>query len=389
MLFSRKCCNFAWIYVCKKNFVMNFRTVIDLPPSPICVQPNSRMLLMGSCFVERIGQRLQKSNLSAVVNPFGVQYNPKSISLALRALIKGKSDDSWFFKGSDNLYHSWMHTSLFSGKTLQDCRKKVELGLKEGADTLKSSEVLFVTFGTNHVYYLKGVPSECPANNSALSEASMDRLVRNSELPEASLDCQPSKLDFSDAKPNYPASIKGYLRTNPFVVSNCHKEPAGKFCEATLNVSEIVSDWQELLTLLPKNLHIVFTVSPYRYAKYGYHESQLSKATLLLAIHQLMQEDSEKRLHYFPAYEIVNDELRDYRFYDADMLHPSEQAAEYIWERLQDWCFAASTKEYIREWKPIQKMMEHRLLNDDTEETKKHHEIIEKRVQQFKNKWQL
>lgn len=319
---------------------MDFRTIVSLPPTTLSVLPQTRMLLMGSCFVEHVGERLQKSHLPVTINPFGVQYNPCSISQALRALINGSVSDQWFFQGADGLFHSWMHTSQFSGNTLDVCRKKVAESIKEGCDALQNSEVLFVTFGTNHIYYLKGV-------DSAL------------------------------------------CRDNGLVVSNCHKEPAQRFCEAELSIDEIVNDWQNLLTLLPKHLHIVFTVSPYRYAKYGFHESQLSKSVLLLAIDRLLREDAGKRLHYFPAYEIVMDELRDYRFYESDMLHPSAQAAAYIWERLQDWCFSDSAKQYIKEWNPIQRLLEHRLFTDDAEAVKKHRDMTDERVRQFNQKWNV
>ena len=122
-------------------------------------------------------------------------------------------------------------------------------------------------------------------------------------------------------------------------------------------------------------INIVLTVSPIRYRKYGYHGSQLSKATLLLAIDQLIHQTSDiipqpsaiPRLHYFPAYELVQDELRDYRFYKEDMLHPSEQAVEYIWERLVDWCFSPAAKEFLKEWTPLKAALSHSPFDADSE----------------------
>ena len=146
------------------------------------------------------------------------------------------------------------------------------------------------------------------------------------------------------------------------IVDNCQKRPQREFEERELTVEECADALREAITLLrqanPK-VNIIITVSPIRYAKYGYHGSQLSKAVLLLATDKLIKEEGE-RVYYFPAYEIVNDELRDYRFYKADMLHPNEQAVEYIWEQLVATCFSAEAKQFLEEWRPIKEALAHR-----------------------------
>ena len=146
------------------------------------------------------------------------------------------------------------------------------------------------------------------------------------------------------------------------IVDNCQKRPQREFEERELTVEECVDALREAITLLrqanPK-VNIIITVSPIRYAKYGYHGSQLSKAVLLLAADKVIKEEGE-RVYYFPAYEIVNDELRDYRFYKADMLHPNEQAVEYIWEQLVATCFSAEAKQFLEEWRPIKEALAHR-----------------------------
>lgn len=146
------------------------------------------------------------------------------------------------------------------------------------------------------------------------------------------------------------------------IVDNCQKRPQREFEERELTVEECVDALREAITLLrqanPK-VNIIITVSPIRYAKYGYHGSQLSKAVLLLAADKVIKEEGE-RVYYFPAYEIVNDELRDYRFYKADMLHPNEQAVEYIWEQLVATCFSAEAKQFLEEWRPIKEALVHR-----------------------------
>jgi lysophospholipase L1-like esterase len=184
-----------------------------------------------------------------------------------------------------------------------------------GEGTVNDAEWVFVTLGTNHIYILK-------------------------ETGE--------------------------------VVDNCQKRPQRLFDECVMTVDECASWLQRAVDLLAERnpqVHIVFTVSPIRYRKYGYHESQLSKATLLLAVDKVLAQNAERgMLSYFPAYEIVNDELRDYRFYAEDMIHPSRQAVEYIWERLVDTYFTDGAKRYLDEWRPLKEALGHRPFNADSEE---------------------
>jgi len=135
-------------------------------------------------------------------------------------------------------------------------------------------------------------------------------------------------------------------------------------------------------------VQVVFTVSPIRYRKYGYHESQLSKATLLLAIDKLLHQTSDIRhLSYFPAYEILMDELRDYRFYATDMLHPSEQAVAYVWEQLVAWCFSNEAKAFMEEWRPIQEALQHRPFHPESEEYQRFQEKTQERLKAFQEKY--
>ncbi|MBR1545686.1 MAG: GSCFA domain-containing protein [Prevotella sp.] len=233
---------------------MEFRTVVDIPKSAFQIEPCEQMLLVGSCFADHIGRRFVEDKFQAVVNPFGVMYNPASI----------------------------LHTI-----------QRVET----------APRVVFLTLGTNHVYRLK-------------------------ETGE--------------------------------IVDNCEKRPHNLFQEEELTVTECADYLRQAVELLKERnpeVQVVLTVSPIRYRKYGFHGSQLSKATLLLAAHQLMGVEG---VSYFPAYEIVNDELRDYRFYAADMLHPSEQAVDYIWERLSETYFSEATKQFLIEWHPIKQALEHK-----------------------------
>lgn len=182
------------------------------------------------------------------------------------------------------------------------------------------------------------------------------------------------------------------LKETGEIVDNCEKRPQRLFQEEELTVEQCCEALQQCVALLQQRnaaVRIVFTVSPIRYRKYGYHESQLSKATLLLAVAHLTSAPLNRAgellgtatpappysrtpvppyPHYFPAYEIVMDELRDYRFYASDMLHPSQQAVDYIWERLVEHYFSAAAKQYLDEWRPLKQALAHRPFNPDSEE---------------------
>lgn len=244
---------------------MDFRTIVDIPIPEFTIEPQEKMLFVGSCFADNIGKRFVDEMFLATVNPLGVMYNPASI----------------------------LHTI----QSIEDAPR-----------------VAFLTLGTNHVYILK-------------------------ETGE--------------------------------IVDNCRKRPARLFHEEELTVNECAEYLQKAVDILNsrnKDVQVVVTVSPIRYAKYGYHGSQLSKATLQLAADKLVKANAN--CTYFPAYEIVNDELRDYRFYREDMLHPTDQAVEYIWQRLQETYLSNSAKDFIEKWKPLKEAIRHRPFNPDGAEYK-------------------
>ena len=286
---------------------MEFRTIVPLPPDGPTITPTTRALVLGSCFAENVGARLRDALTpeQCCVNPFGVLYNPMSIAQALEVIIENqenlecpdnpeKPDNLPLFLGRDGLWHSWLHSTHYSAPTREECRARCSAALAEARQLLAHADLLIVTFGTSRSYLL------------------------------------------NDATTGEPTD---------FVVANCHKELATRFTERDFSVDEIVSTWRPLLADLQRlrpELQVVFTVSPYRYKKYGFHASQLAKARLLLAVEELSSSllPPTSSLAYFPAYEIVLDELRDYRFYNADMLHPSEQAVDYIWQRFREWTFS-------------------------------------------------
>ena len=195
------------------------------------------------------------------------------------------------------------------------------------------------------------------------------------------------------------------LKETGEIVDNCEKRPAALFQEELLSVNQCADYLRQAIDLLRSvnpDIHVVLTVSPIRYRKYGYHESQLSKATLLLAIEQLVATTPAGSLTdgqsvalripagsvtYFPAYELILDELRDYRFYAADMLHPSAQAVEYIWERLVDSYFSPAAKDYLAEWRPLKQALAHKPFNPDSAEYRAFHEQSLSKLAEFKKKY--
>lgn len=248
---------------------MNWRTEIDIPKSPWQISPADRILLIGSCFTDSIGQKLLSHGMQAVCNPTGVLYNPMSIVQALNGDMRVELVEH------DGLYHSMSHHSSFSGTDSEQVLRRCLQSQADLHQAFAQADIVFVTFGTAYVYFRNGQ-----------------------------------------------------------VVANCHKLPEREFVRRRLSVQEIVAAWRPLIRTMPDK-HWVFTVSPIRHRRDGLHQNQLSKAILLLAIEQLQQAFPEQ-VTYFPAYEIVLDELRDYRFYADDLVHPSNPAVDYIWQRLCD-----------------------------------------------------
>jgi hypothetical protein len=294
---------------------MNLISKIDLPKSSVEISYDDQHMLVGSCFAENIGNRLIDNQFRADLNPFGILYNPESIALSIRRLMMNKrwKPEELFF--SDGLYYSFGHHGSFSDSTEEDCLRKINERLLASAVNLQKTSRLFITFGTAYLYRLKATGE---------------------------------------------------------VVANCHKQPAGLFVRERLSVAEIVEPWEKLLSGLfemNQELILFFSVSPVRYWQDGVHENQLSKSILLLAIEQLQARFPEQTV-YFPAYELMMDELRDYRFYAGDLFHPSDTAIQYLWERFADTYMNEQTRRLMNEIEQIKKALNHRPLNRQGESYK-------------------
>lgn len=291
---------------------MDFRTQVKPEKVSFTFSHTTPIVLLGSCFAENIGEKLADHFFPIDINPFGTLYNPASVAEGLRMLVSGRQLQTSDLFRHEGAFHSFTHHSRFSAATEEACLRKINERLQSSAITLREAERLVVTFGTAWVYKLK-----------------------------------------SDGR----------------IVGNCHKLPDNMFERLRLSVDEIVADWHNLIETLHQNnpsLKILFTVSPVRHWKDGANGNQLSKATLLLAIDEL------RRLYpdyvaYFPAYEIMMDELRDYRFYADDMLHPSTLAVDYIWETFSNTYLASESRKLLKELAGIRRALNHKPFNPENE----------------------
>lgn len=311
---------------------MELITKVEYDKAPFKISHLSKSLLLGSCFAENIGCLMRENKFDCDVNPFGILYNPLSVSKALDDIIACKHygpDDLFFHQ---ECYHSYMHHGSFSATNREMVLDTINTRLSKASQRLAQTEVLIITFGTAWVYYLQSTRE---------------------------------------------------------VVSNCHKMPAKTFVREKLTVNDIVETYSSLIAKLQQcspNLRLLFTVSPIRHVKDGLHENQLSKATLLLAIDELTRRFPEQ-ISYFPAYEIVMDELRDYRFYADDMVHPSALAIQYIWERFCELYFSADTLQLMKECSNLARALAHRPLKPDSTEYKRFLGQIVLKIEQLNEKY--
>lgn len=289
---------------------MQFRTIIKVDRADFTLCPGKRIALLGSCFAENIAERMRLC-LWHASNPLGTLYNPLSIERAIRFLlfdgdISGESDAGIFKAG--RMHYSWLFDSKTSSEYLQECIESMLRMRNELEDTLSGADALFVTFGTSWCYFLADNPG--------------------------------------------------------YVVANCHKQPAAMFERRRITVGEITETWTRLCADLKERypqLRIVFTVSPVRHLKDGFSGNARSKAVLQLAVEEIC--NRLDYCSYFPAYEIVNDDLRDYRFYASDMVHPSDEAIDYIWEVFKSVYIDKAGEELLKEGEKIVKGWNHRPLH--------------------------
>lgn len=305
---------------------MKFRTEISISPGQHQFAYDDQLFFIGSCFTKNIGQKLTDLKFNVVMNPFGVMYNPLSVKNSLDMLMQERyftADDLHYH---NNLWFSFYHHSSFSHTNKKLCLDQINKRMEHAVRNLEQAKFLFITLGTSYVYQLKETGA---------------------------------------------------------VVSNCHKLPAKAFRRSMVPSCEIYDELAlTIKTLRNKHpeLKIVLTLSPVRHLKDGFAENMHSKANLLVAIHQLV--DFIDDVIYFPAYEIMMDDLRDYRFYNDDLVHPNTMAVDYIWNKFKQTFIKESAFPTMKSVQEIMEATKHRTFN---RQSKKHQEFIQKQLQKIES----
>ena len=288
---------------------MKFRTEIEIAPHAEGLEHDAKIFALGSCFAENISERLAKAKFSVTTNPFGVLFNPLSIADAIERL-----DDTRAFAvcdikaGRENFFSFDAHSSL-DGKTQTEAFANLNRAVAQGGKALHESDWVILTFGTAWIYEKEGR-----------------------------------------------------------VVANCHKQPASQFSRRRLSVAEIVERYDALFEGVLRDKKVILTVSPVRHMGDGLQENSVSKAILRLAVEELVAK--YENAHYFPSYEILIDDLRDYRYYGEDLAHPSKAAVDYVWERFCEAILSPKAQELLPRIAQIVAAAEHRPFNPEGEEHK-------------------
>ena len=300
---------------------MKFHFEFDIKKLGQPITHKDQLLLIGSCFTENIGEKLNKYKFSVLENPNGILFNPVSVTEALTSYIENTQlTETDLFQLNEG-WHSWKHHSRFSGLTAEESLNKINTSTSNAHAYLKTADYLMITLGSSWIYTLT------------------DKAI--------------------NAKPGS-------------VAANNHKAPADWFYRRLMTTEEVLHVLDNTLYRLfhfnPK-LKIIFTISPVRHLREGVVENNRSKAVLIQAVHHLI--DKFDKLYYFPAYELVIDDLRDYRFYAEDLVHPNYFATQYVWEKFIDACMNDRTKKLIEEIHSINLAYQHKAFNPTSQQHKK------------------
>lgn len=294
---------------------MKFRTELLISPFSFTIDHSKSVVLLGSCFSENIGQRLKSFYFNTKVNPHGTVFNPHSLAQILEIALEKQAVPSDFICSVNGLYKSYLHHSSLFAHCEKDLQSAVALKNTELLATIRQCQTVFITLGTSYVYSL--------TNGSG-------------------------------------------------VVNNCQKQAQNLFSKRLLSPSEIKDSIEKTIALLKQlnpMVQLVFTLSPVRHIKDGFAENNLSKALLLAGIHSVLKKSTN--CHYFPSYELVIDDLRDYRFYEKDLIHPNELAIDYIWQKFESAFFIKKTQEINRKIERLNAALKHRILANSIVEKQK------------------
>lgn len=309
---------------------MNFITPIPISKHENSISHKDKVMLLGSCFTENIGNKLTINGFETLINPFGILYNPFSICDSLDRILNLNFLDSDSLVYVNEFWYSYEHHGVFRDKNKDNLLQTINLEITNANHFLKQTDWLIITLGTAWVFFLK-------ENNK--------------------------------------------------ILGNCHKLDSKLIDRRLLSAEEIVR--HTILTInnirkINPNIKIILTVSPIRHWKQGYRENLISKSLLHISTDQICKTIND--CSYFPAYEIVMDELRDYRFYQSDMLHPSEVAVDYIWEKFSTHLFSDDTIKLCKDYSKLYSMKQHRAFNPESEGYKNHLIKIEKLEQELYEK---
>lgn len=309
---------------------MDLRTTFSIEPPARKITYSDPVLFIGSCFATSIGSMLEEGRMPVMINPSGTVYNPVSVSNTLETITAGEGYDSGRLYKHGDTWISFDHHTDFSSGDPEELIERINNRSREALKFLSAARFLFITFGTARIYRFKETGK---------------------------------------------------------IVSNCHKIPAGMFTQELLSPENIATMWSSQLDRLNSmfpDLKVVFTISPVRHWKDGAHGNQVSKSVLFLAVEKLLEHQTGPS--YFPAYEIVMDDLRDYRFYDADMLHISDTGIYYIRETFCRCYFDSETMSLWQEVSGISRAVSHRIRTDNIDQIRKFAENIVSRIDRIKQK---
>jgi hypothetical protein len=305
---------------------MKFRTKINIVPSSTPIGYNSKIVSLGSCFAENMGEKFQYFKFESATNPFGIIFNPVSIEKIINRVVNDVlfTEDDVFFH--NERWHCFEVHSDLSHSNATELLANLNQIIRETKKQLQEATHVIITYGTSWVY-------------------------RNIEKDT--------------------------------IVANCHKVPQKQFAKELLTVATIqesITNTIDLIQSINPNCHFIFTVSPVRHLKDGFVENQRSKSHLITAFHSLLSENHNLKSGYFPSYEIMMDELRDYRFYAEDMLHPSQIAIDYIWERFKESTISETVYPTMDAVESIQKGLQHRPFNPQSVSHKKFEANIQSKI---------
>lgn len=309
---------------------MKFKTEIEIKPSDIKISHFDKIVLIGSCFTDNIGSKLDFLKFPVLVNPFGIIYNPESVSILLNFCLNREEfskEDLFFYR---NLYHSYFHHSDFSSENSAVTLEKINSSFEKTYNYLKEAKYLFLTFGS--------------------------------------------------------ARIFKHIKKN-ITVTNCHKLPQNEFSRSLLSPEIIENSLNQTIKKIQElnpEIQIVYTISPVRHWRDGAFGNNVSKGTLFTAVNNLIENNNQ--CSYFPSYEIVMDELRDYRFFASDMLHPSDTAVEYIAEKFSDKYFSEDTKIINKKIISLLKQLSHKPFQQNSEEYRNFRNSLYNEIKDFSEK---